>query len=137
MDIKKPMNCFNRPLLSCMADGSAVSFIDPIDLYTMLGNALDNAIESAAKISDPQKRLISVNIWKKERMAFIKIENYCDTILEFHNGLPVTTKSNASEHGYGMQSIQNVVERYGGEWKVQAEDQMFMLNIMLPIPINI
>ncbi len=53
-----------------MADGSAVSFIDPIDLYTMLGNALDNAIESAAKISDPQKRLISVNIWKKRTNGF-------------------------------------------------------------------
>lgn len=132
------MNCHHKNVQwTCMADGSAVSFIDPIDLYTMLGNALDNSIESAAKISDPQKRLISVNIWKKERMAFIKIENYCDTIPKFHNGLPVTTKSNASEHGYGMQSIRNVVKRYGGEWKVQAEDQIFIVNIMLPIPMNI
>ena len=53
------MNCHHKQVQwTCMADGNAVSFLDPIDLYTMLGNALDNAIESAANISDPQKRLI-------------------------------------------------------------------------------
>lgn len=132
------MNCHHKKVQwTCMADGSAVSFLDPIDLYTMLGNALDNAIESAAKISDTQKRLISVNIWKKERMAFLKIENYCETMPVFQNGLPLTTKKNASEHGYGMRSIRDVVKRYGGEWSVQADDQIFMVNIMLPIPMKV
>lgn len=88
-----------------MADGNAIRFLDSVDLYTLLGNALENAVESVSQVSDPQKRFLSVNIWKRERMAFLKIENYCETIPEFRAVLPVTTKTNASEHGYGMRSI--------------------------------
>ncbi len=131
------MNCYHKNVQwTCMADGQAVGFLDPIDLYTMLGNALDNAIESAAQVSDPQKRFLSVNIWRKQRMAFLKIENYCETLPVLQNGLPVTTKSNPSEHGYGMRSIQSVVHRHDGELKISTVDHVFTLSIILPIPMD-
>ena len=76
-----------------MADGRAIGFLDPIDLYTMLGNAIENAIDSAAQVYDQQKRFLSVNIWQKERMAFLKNENYCESIPQIKNGLPVTPKA--------------------------------------------
>lgn len=132
------MNCYHKNVQwTCMADGSAMGFLDPIDLYIMLGNALENAIESASQVSDPQKRFLSVNIWKKERMAFLKIENYCEIIPEFRAGLPVTSKKIPSEHGYGMRSIQAVVDRYGGEWKVEVTDHVFTLNVIFPIPMDL
>lgn len=102
----------------------------------MLGNAIENAIESTSQVSEPQKRFLCVNIWKKERMAFLKIENYCTTIPQFRAGLPVTTKEIPSEHGYGMRSIQAVVEHYGGELKVNVVDHIFSLNVILPIPMD-
>ena len=130
------MNCYHKNVQwTCMADGHAVGFLDPIDLYSMLGNALENAIESAAQVTDPQKRFLSVNIWRKERMAFLKIENYCETVPKIQNGLPVTTKSNPSEHGYGMRSIQSVVQRYDGELKISTVDHVFTLDVILPIPM--
>ena len=120
-----------------MADGHAVSFIDSIDLYTLLGNALENAIESASQVENPQKRFLSVNIWRKERMAFLKIENYCETEPHFQNGLPVTTKNNNSfEHGYGMRSIRSVVRRYDGELKISTMNHVFTLSVLLPIPMD-
>ncbi len=129
------MNCYHKNVQwTCMADGQAVSFLDPIDLYTMLGNALENAIESAAEVTDPQKRFLSVNIWRKECMTFLKIENYCENVPEIRNGLPVTTKSNPSEHGYGMRSIQSAVQRYDGEFRILAEGHIFTLTAILPNP---
>ena len=38
------------------------------------------------------------------------IENYCEDELEFRNGLPVSTKGDDNYHGFGMKSIQYVVE---------------------------
>ena len=132
------MNCHHQNVQwTCMADGHAVRFLDPIDLYTMLGNALENAMESAAQISDPQKRFLSVNIWRKERMAFLKIDNYCESDPMIQNGLPVTTKSNPSEHGYGIRSIQSVVQRYDGELKISIVDHVFTLAVILPIPMEL
>lgn len=129
------MNCYHKNVQwTCMADGHAISFLDPIDLYTMLGNALENAIDSAAQVCDQQKRFLSVNIWRKGQMAFLKIENYCDSIPQIKNGLPVTTKSNPSEHGYGMRSIHSVVQCYHGELKITTKDHVFTLAIILPMP---
>lgn len=31
----------------CMADGAAVGFMAPTDIYSLFGNALDNAIEAS------------------------------------------------------------------------------------------
>lgn len=132
------VNCYHKNIQwTCMADGNALKFLDAIDLYTLLGNALENAVENTSQVSNTQKRFLCVNIWKKERMAFIKIENYCEDIPNFYDGIPITTKKNSLEHGYGMRSIQTVVNRYDGEWKVTIKDNIFTINIMLPIPMNI
>ncbi len=129
------MNCYHKNVQwTCMADGHAVSFLDPIDLYTMLGNALENALEGAAQAARPEQRFISVNIWQKERMAFLKIENYCKSAPEIRNGLPATSKTNPSEHGYGMRSIESVVRRYDGDLKISTADHLFTITIIIPIP---
>ncbi len=67
-------------------------------------------------------------------MAFFK--NYCETVSEIQNGLLVSTKSNPSEHGYGMRSIQSVVNRYDGELKISTVDHVFKFDIILPIPMD-
>lgn len=67
-------------------------------------------------------------------MTFLKIENYCENVPEIRNGLPVTTKSNPSEHGYGMRSIQSAVQRYDGEFRILAEGHIFTLTVILPNP---
>lgn len=119
---------------TCLADGNAINFMDSFDLYILLGNALDNAVESVSGLAELEHRFLSVNIWKKKELCFIKIENYCRENLHFVNGLPVTTKRNKREHGFGGESIRSVVERYHGEFHMAAEDHIFTLDIMFPIP---
>lgn len=117
---------------TCIADGSAVSFIDPIDLYTMMGNALDNAIESVSQIQEMEKRVITVSIQKRADMFFLQIDNYYAHPITFTDGLPDSTKEKDGYHGYGMKSILEIVHRYGGTIDVLAENGIFTLYIMIP-----
>lgn len=117
---------------SCMADGEILLFIEPDDLYVLLGNALDNAIESVIKESDVQKRVISMNIGTRQGMKSIHIENYCSDAVQFENGLPLTTKRDKNYHGFGVQSIQFLTEKYKGNVVMQKIDDTFYLDIFFP-----
>ena len=117
---------------TCMADGKILDFVDAFDLYIMLGNALDNAIESLESVQDQENRFLSVNIWQRGMLAFIKIENYCEKEVCFHEGLPVTTKNKGEEHGFGSQSIREIAGKYHGEINMSVEHKIFTLDIMLP-----
>ena len=119
---------------TCMADGAALDFMDPFDLYILLGNALDNAVECLTSIPEPEKRFLSVNIRRKGGLALLCLRNYCDHALNFEQGLPVTTKAQKEEHGYGTRSIREIVEKYNGQLTAKLEQDTFTLNIMLPIP---
>ena len=119
---------------TCMAEGAALDFMDPIDLYTLFGNALDNAIESVRRIRDSDRRILAVTLQKKRDLAFLQIENYCDGPPELRDGLPVSTKPADGCHGFGMRSIREIVTRYGGTMDISVEDGVFLLCILLPLP---
>jgi hypothetical protein len=120
--------------LTCMADGSILSFINHVDLYSMCGNALDNAIESVMKQPDIEKRVIQMSAFREKEMAVIRIRNYCDEDLQFEDGLPLTTKTDRKGyHGYGIRSIRHVAEQYGGGMNCRINDHSFVMQIMIPV----
>lgn len=128
------LNCEQKQIQwTCMADGHVLDFMDDFDLYIMLENALENAIESVKDIKDQNCRFLSVNIWKKQSLGFIRIENCCERETEFQNDLPVTTKQNQNEHGFGTRSIQSVVDKYQGELSMSVEQGVFILDAMFPL----
>ena len=73
-----------------------------------------------------------MRITSQEKMLLIQIQNYYDSPLKFENGLPITTKSDRSMHGYGMKSIRYTAEKYNGAVNVTAEAGIFTLQILLP-----
>lgn len=119
---------------TCMADGKLLENINPIDLYTLFGNSLDNAIESVMGINEVEKRIIAVTLFKRKNMAVLQIENYYGQSLTFEDGMPVTTKADSRFHGYGMKSIRSIAEKYGGSVSVDAREGIFMLSILIPAP---
>ena len=53
---EKSLICENSGIhISCVADGSLLAFMNPVDLYTLFGNALDNAIEAVRKLESKEK----------------------------------------------------------------------------------
>ena len=131
---EKSLVCQNRDIIiKCMANASKLDFMDPIDLYTLLGNALDNAIEYVSTIEAPECRIISVLIREERAMLFISIENFLNDELVFEDGLPVSTKSDDINHGYGTKSIRFVVEKYHGHMTISTNNHLFTLNLLVPV----
>ena len=130
---EKIVYCTNRGIrLSCLVTTKQLNKIRLVDLYTLLGNAIDNAIESAERISDPEKKVISLSILDHGDMLYIQLENYIEGILELQDGLPKTRKANKQDHGFGLKSIRSIVHSYGGQISIRTEGQVFYLEIIIP-----
>ncbi len=130
---EKSLTCQQSGItMACVADGSLLRDMDAVDLYVLLGNALDNAIESVLKLENPEQRLISVAVFQVKDMVKIQVENTCDVSIKLHGDLPPTTKPERLNHGYGLKSIKAAAERYGGILSVEAEDGQFTLHVLLP-----
>ena len=120
----------NGITLSCMVDGSKLEFMEAGDLYCLFGNILDNALESVIKIKEREKRVINLSVKAVNNMLFIQSDNYYTGKLDFVDGLPQTTKEDADWHGFGLKSIKMIVQKYGGELNMHAEDGVFHLSIL-------
>lgn len=130
---EKSVYCANRAIrLSCTVSSSRLDRIDLVDLYTLLGNAIDNAIESADKLSDPEKKVISLHVRDQGQMLHFQIDNYYEGSLELADGLPVTTKEDKRNHGYGVKSIRAIVTKYDGQLLIGTDGQVFSLQILIP-----
>ncbi len=127
----------NKISFTCMADGKLISFLHVKDICSIFGNALDNAIECVSQFDDPEKRLISLSIYKKNGFLMICCENYSENPLVMAgSNLPTTTKSNKQYHGYGLKSIQAAAQKYGGTMTISSKDNWFILQVLIPVGEN-
>lgn len=130
---QKSVVCENADIqFVCSIDGSCLSEMKHYHIYSLLGNAIDNAIECLAKVEYTSKKVINLDISRFNDMAVIRMENYMPTLPILHNGVLVTTKQDTSGHGYGMKSIYNIAELYGGTADYFVEDEVFCLLVTLP-----
>lgn len=123
-------NCIQ---LACIADGSCLSFMDVSDLYVLFGNLLDNAIEAALGVDDLGRRYVRVSVNRHGCMVYIEVENCFNGQVSFSNDLPVTTKADKSNHGYGTLSITQIVQKYDGSLSFLAKDGVFTVSMVIPV----
>lgn len=130
----KKLYCESHQItLNCVIDGKQLAFMDTMDVYTIFGNAIDNAIECVVQVEDTNRRIISLREWERSGLLLIQIDNYCENKIVFSDGIPITTKSDASAHGFGLKSIRSTVEKYGGYVKITVRDCRFELLLSIPL----
>lgn len=131
---EKKLLCESKNIqMTCMVKGELVEFMDKMDVYSLFGNALSNAIESVSRLPDENDRCIGIVVRNIGAMLIIHVENCFDGKLKIENGLPVTIKNDRGYHGFGMKSMQRVAEKYGGEMNVAAKENKFNLDILIPL----
>lgn len=112
--------------LSCQAEGRPLQFLSTVDLCSIVGTALDNAIEAVRPLPDGQ-RIIRAAIFVQKGFVMFRFENYCPDPVELgEDGLPQT--------GYGVRTMQAAAARYGGTLTVHWEEGWFTLRVLLPLP---
>ncbi|MCL2486846.1 MAG: GHKL domain-containing protein [Oscillospiraceae bacterium] len=131
----KNLICMKKGInMTCVADGKLLGFIDVMDICSIFGNALDNAIESAETLEDKAKRLIRVAVFSQNDFLMMRFENYCEAPVSLENGLPATTKEDTMLHGFGIRSIKSVAEKYGGGISINTDNNWFTIRVLIPIP---
>lgn len=119
--------------VNCIADGRRMDVFDPVDLYTVFGNAIDNAIESVKQLENQEMRMIDVLVYVRKQFLIINIMNPIGSRLEFDGDVPVSTKAKNGYHGFGLKSIRHTVEKYNGFMKIDTDENIFSLKILIPL----
>lgn len=135
---EKSLRCrANGISINCVVDGARLNFMNPVDIYTVMGNALDNAIEAVEKIQNSECRIIDVLIYARGNILVITVTNPLEgKKLTFQDGIPQTTKEQSGYHGFGVPGMRNTVRKYGGELTASVEKDCFVLKILLPLTLS-
>ena len=115
---------------SYIIDGTLFDFMSEMEIYSLFGNALDNALESSSKVADPARRMISLKAAARGDMVVLHVENYFEEAPRMVDGMPVTTKSGRG-HGFGLRSIREIAGKYEGAAGVSAEGNIFKLTVFM------
>ncbi len=129
---EKGFRCAKEKItLTCMVDGNNLRFMSESDIYSLFGNAIDNAMAAVSNLPE-EKRFISITENKKGNLLDISIENCYDGKVDFENGLPKSGRD-LRYHGFGVKSMKMIAEKYGGRLSVCVNDDLFRVDIFLPI----
>ena len=116
---------------SVAIDFKDIDFIEPLDISTLFGNGIDNAIEACEKLRE-EDRVILVKAGRVQNFVSILIENNC--VEEALTKGRRTTKADTLLHGFGLSNMQKAAEKYGGTCTTRREAGTFTVKILLPVP---
>lgn len=104
--------------------------IRSVDLTTILGNLLDNALE-AAETAPELLRFLHLTVRRINAMLIIKVENGYGEAPTQKNGNLLTSKMDKASHGWGLKSVQTAAERYDGAINTEYADGIFKTVVTL------
>ena len=64
-------------------------------------------------------------------MLFINIQNSYNGTLNKRNEIYLTTKTDKTNHGIGLQNVKRVVKKYDGSIEISDKDNIFDIKIVL------
>lgn len=101
--------------------------IDAFDLCTIFSNVLSNALEAAA---ETEEKYISLECGYTDKNIIIVVENsFCEDA-KSGNFLWTTRKANKDYHGYGLENINDSVNKYDGVFDIEPKGNRFILKIL-------
>ncbi len=103
--------------------------IDDIDISSIISNMLDNAIEASEHMNNP---CVKIKIKMHRSYLSVTVINKYDTsVLVNNQGRLLSSKSNSSEHGYGIQIIKEIAAKYDGDSTWKLNNGIFQINVIL------
>jgi len=118
--------------VSVVADGRLLSFMRPMELTSLIGNALDNAIEGASTLAPDQLRQIRFALFSQDDFTMVRVENTFDGTL-LRDGDRIVTRQRGRGHGYGLRNIETAAAAYDGVVSVSSDENWFSLRVLFPV----
>ena len=119
--------------------------IDELDLITLMGNLLDNAIEAEKNSDKPDEVYCYMRTTGSGRHMIIQIENSIPEKRrkEIESGETKSKKQSknsrssiAEKHGIGLKSVSEVVGKYGGILENYQSDGRYIVKVILPVQVE-
>lgn len=107
---------------------------DEMDICNLLGNLLDNAMEACEKVQE--EKSIDIILFQDTDKIYVEMKNSIAAPVLKDNKLFVTEKKNKEEHGFGIKTIREIVEKYEGLIDFSEELGKFCVNLVLYVPNN-
>lgn len=102
------------------------------DICVILGNCIDNSIEAVSKMDNTEERMIYVEMIYRKNCLLLKISNpYLGNAKKDNQGNFVTTKSDAENHGIGLNSVKKAAQKYNGLVNIVSQNKVFIVQILL------
>lgn len=126
--------------LTCIADGEALSFMDPADLYALFGNALDSAIDAVTGIDEPNRRSISLVVRRALGNVSVHVEHYLGDggaggrVAGGRAAGGRASGDGTGTSGFGVKSIRAIALAYNGTFSTREQDGILSLDILIPLP---
>lgn len=106
--------------------------VSDIDLCVLIGNLIDNAVESCGKMAEQDgKKFIRLYVGVLKKQLYISVTNATNEVIRKLDEDYITTKR--GNHGHGLKRINNIVEKYEGYINRKNEPGVFVTEIMLPL----
>lgn len=140
MTAKEAMMCQKKIRLDWKLDVSSPLPYGKADICALFANALDNAAEACEEYrreTDEKKELtVTLDARFQKGMFAVSVKNPASGSAEIKNDarsglLPKTTKKDSKNHGFGLRSIREIVERYQGTMEIRREEGQFELFLYL------
>lgn len=101
------------------------------DLCVLLGNLMENAIEACRTVSGEKSIRLKSDLIAK-RFSIV-ISNSFDGVLQTKNGRYLSRKRSFTKEGIGLATVEAVVQKYGGQLRVEQEDGRFLVSLFLQV----
>jgi sensor histidine kinase regulating citrate/malate metabolism len=92
--------------------------ISAADLYILIGNTMDNAIEACRALPQSQ-RFIELILRTHQDILYYKLANSYDG---------TTRRPNDAMRGHGLENVRRCVEQYGGQLLTQQDQGFFIVS---------
>lgn len=106
--------------------------VSEVDLCTVIGNLLDNAMEGVLRQPEGNERFIRVFIGILKEQLYISVYNSTGGKLKRNKNTYISTKT-GKNHGFGLISVDRIVKKYKGFINRQNEEGIFATEVLLPL----
>lgn len=126
----------DRITFNICLDLRCLAFMRTVDLISIFGNAIDNAIEAEQMLPEEAARIIFCKSSVFAGSVILRFSNRFAGAIRQQDGKLLTGKQNTAEHGIGLDSIRHAVERYGGNVESRFDNAKGVFDLVLMIPLE-
>lgn len=106
-------------------------WIADMDVFVVLGNLLDNAIEGCKTAAEDRR--LSLTFQHTDTTVCILIQNTYDGLVEMENGEMMSRKRERLS-GVGLRSVETLCQKYRGRMDICHDETVFSVNLLLEKP---